>query len=199
MKKSLFVFVILLILGSFISCGPRPFTGFKISGDTCVDAGTSNTVRITYYDEDKVDTAKQIALEITDDFTGGGSLSKTTIANGDEVTITVGNNEDGYMKLHCTTGSISETFWFVVNHGNIIRASDRPIGYASVNAKANFGGYGNQEVTVTNRTDLMKYAKNGNVVIYVQGKIDMTDEGNGTMLPSVGGGTTPAFDAWVNK
>ncbi len=199
MKKNFYILCLLFVSLVFASCGPKPFNGFKLGCETCVEPGTSNDVTVSYFVDDQLDTSKLIALEITDDFTGGASISETSIANGGTVILSVGNNEDGYLKLHCTCNSVSETFWFVVNHGNVIRSSDRPIGYASVNAKANFGGYGNQEVTVTNRTDLMKYAKNGNVVIYIQGKIDMTDEGNGTMLPSTGGGTTDALDAWVNK
>ena len=199
MKKLFYALTLILLSFVFLSCGPKPFTGFKISGDTCVEPESSNVVKVSYLDEDKLDTSKEISLEITDDFTGGALLSQTSIANGGAVTLSVGANEDGYLKLHVSCGAKSDTFWFVVNHGNVIRSSDKPIGYASVNAKAIFGGYGNSEVTVNNRADLMKYAKNGNVVIYIQGKIDMTDEGNGTMLPSVGGGTTPALDAWVNK
>nr|WP_196779926.1 hypothetical protein [Campylobacter concisus] len=59
-----------------------------------------------------------------------------------------------------------------------IKASDQPFGYASIGAAPNFGGYvGKQskEVTIKNRQSLIKYAKMGGYVIYVDGLIDLSE------------------------
>lgn len=61
-----------------------------------------------------------------------------------------------------------------------IKASDSPFGYASIGAEQNFGGYAgkeSKEVTVKDRQELVKYAKMGGYVIYVDGLIDLS-EGN---------------------
>ena len=61
-----------------------------------------------------------------------------------------------------------------------IKASDSPFGYASIGAEQNFGGYAgkeSKEVVVKDRQELVKYAKMGGYVIYVDGLIDLS-EGN---------------------
>lgn len=58
-----------------------------------------------------------------------------------------------------------------------IKASDSPFGYASVGTEQNFGGYAgkeSKEVTVKDRQELVKYAKMGGYVIYVDGLIDLS-------------------------
>ncbi len=77
--------------------------------------------------------------------------------------------------------------------GQIPQANpDAPDGYASIgwNDKRKNG-----EVTVTTKADLIKYASKGGYIIKIQGMIDMSDG----MLPSVGGESTPALDAFVKK
>lgn len=59
-----------------------------------------------------------------------------------------------------------------------IKASDQPFGYASIGAAPNFGGYAgkqSKEVTIKNRQSLIKYAKIGGYVIYVDGLIDLSE------------------------
>ena len=59
-----------------------------------------------------------------------------------------------------------------------IKASDSPFGYASIGAEQNFGGYAgkeSKEVTVKDRQELVKYAKMGGYVIYVDGLIDLSE------------------------
>lgn len=75
-----------------------------------------------------------------------------------------------------------------------ISASDKPTGWASYGAATNFGGYGGTTVTVTTRSDLIKYAALGGYVIYVSGMIDMSQG----MLPSTYDGTTSALDSFIN-
>ena len=56
-----------------------------------------------------------------------------------------------------------------------IKATDRPDGFASVNAKSQFGGNPEKSVTVKTGADLKKYASEGGYVIYIDGMIDITD------------------------
>ena len=59
-----------------------------------------------------------------------------------------------------------------------IKASDQPFGYASIGAAPNFGGYAgkqSKEVTIKNRQSLIKYAKIGGYVIYMDGLIDLSE------------------------
>ena len=59
-----------------------------------------------------------------------------------------------------------------------IKASDSPFGYASIGAEQNFGGYAgkeSKEVVVKDRQELVKYAKMGGYVIYVEGLIDLSE------------------------
>ena len=59
-----------------------------------------------------------------------------------------------------------------------IKASDMPFGYASIGSGANFGGYNGKdtkEVVVKDKKSLLKYAKMGNYVIYLDGFIDLSE------------------------
>ena len=59
-----------------------------------------------------------------------------------------------------------------------IKASDMPFGYASIGTAANFGGYNGKdtkEVVVKDKKSLVKYAKMGNYVIYLDGFIDLSE------------------------
>ena len=96
---------------------------------------------------------------------------------------------------------------------NVISAADTPIGWASYAqtkdltgkettppdaVKGTIGGFGGQEVTVKTREDLIKYAEAEEpYVIYVEGTIDMTDTGNGSMVPPSVKASTPALDKWI--
>ncbi len=59
-----------------------------------------------------------------------------------------------------------------------IKASDMPFGYASIGSGANFGGYNGKdtkEVIAKDKKSLVKYAKMGNYVIYLDGFIDLSE------------------------
>ena len=61
-----------------------------------------------------------------------------------------------------------------------IKASDSPFSYASIGSEQNFGGYAgkeSKEVAIQDKQELVKYAKIGGYVIYVNGLIDLS-EGN---------------------
>ena len=74
---------------------------------------------------------------------------------------------------------------------NIFSAADLPDGFAGVGFK---GLKTDSSVTVNNKKDLLSALKKGGV-IYVDGMIDLSEG----MLPSVGGASTSALDAFVKK
>lgn|GEM_PF-701017 len=77
-----------------------------------------------------------------------------------------------------------------------ITSTETPSGYAGVNWTS--PTYSNGVKVVDNRADLLTYAKAGGYIVVVNGMIDMTTGYNGsTMLPTTGGDTTAALDAFV--
>ena len=96
---------------------------------------------------------------------------------------------------------------------NVITIADTPIGWASYAKdtdlaggkvtppsaeKGTIGGFGGQIVTVKTRDDFIKYAESEEpMVIFVDGTIDMTDLGNGSMIPETVTGSTFALDKWI--
>ncbi|MDD5835113.1 MAG: hypothetical protein PUD00_07775 [Treponema berlinense] len=84
-----------------------------------------------------------------------------------------------------------------VETGNVIKASDKPIGFAGVNyAMPTFTNF----VTVKTRNELMNAIKKENSLIYIDGMIDMSDEGNGSKLPAEGASNiavSSVMDSWI--
>ena len=96
---------------------------------------------------------------------------------------------------------------------NVITIADTPIGWASYAKttdlagekttppsaeKGTIGGFGGTIVTVKTRDDFIKYAESDEpMIIYVDGLIDMTDLGNGSMVPDTVTGSTFALDKWI--
>lgn len=84
-----------------------------------------------------------------------------------------------------------------VETGNVIKASDTPIGFAGVNyAMPTFTNV----VTVKTRNELMSAIKKENSLIYIDGMIDMSDEGNGSKLPAEGASNiavSSVMDSWI--
>ncbi len=74
---------------------------------------------------------------------------------------------------------------------NVIKASDTPTGYAGTSWSTS----ASTVVTVSTKSDLVKYAKNGGYIIYVSGMIDMSEG----YLPSEGGGTSDNLDSFVKS
>lgn len=84
-----------------------------------------------------------------------------------------------------------------VETGNVIKASDKPLGFAGVNyAMPTFTNV----VTVKTRNELMNAIKNENSLIYIDGMIDMSDEGSGSKLPAEGASNiavSSVMDSWI--
>lgn len=84
-----------------------------------------------------------------------------------------------------------------VETGNVIKASDTPLGFAGVNyVMPTFTNV----VTVKTRNELMKAIKNENSLIYIDGMIDMSDEGSGSKLPAEGASNiavSSVMNSWI--
>ena len=84
-----------------------------------------------------------------------------------------------------------------VETGNVIKASDTPLGFAGVNyAMPTFTNV----VTVKTRKELMNAIKKENSLIYIDGMIDMSDEGSGSKLPAEGASNiavSSVMDSWI--
>lgn len=115
-----------------------------------------------------------------------------------------GINIYGIKIAYETTGTPSEPDNPPTDLEKAIRVTDVPTGWASytgtkdlaggsVTPPTKYGGNGGTVVTVSTRSDLQNYAKNGNYVIYVDGMIDMTDG----KMPSKASESTSALDSWI--
>ena len=94
-----------------------------------------------------------------------------------------------------------------------ITAEDAPDGWASYtgtkdlsgaavtppdSSKGTTGGAGGEVITVSTRDELLDALKKGRKrVIYIKGIIDMTDTGNGSMIPTTCTGSTPGLDKFI--
>ncbi|MBQ7882311.1 MAG: hypothetical protein IJ312_06330 [Treponema sp.] len=66
--------------------------------------------------------------------------------------------------------------------------------------KGTIGGQGGEVFTVKNRTELLNALNKGDKrIIYVEGVIDMTDTGNGSLIPSTYSGSTSELDKMIEK
>ena len=96
--------------------------------------------------------------------------------------------------LFLTVGALF-AFGAIAQAGEI-KASDQPFGYASIGASPNFGGYAgkeSKEVAIQDKQELVKYAKIGGYVIYVNGLIDL-NEGN---IPQ--NGNSDGLDKFISE
>ena len=84
-----------------------------------------------------------------------------------------------------------------VETGNVIKASDTPLGFAGVNyAMPTFTNV----VTVKTRNELINAINKENSLIYIDGMIDMSDEGSGSKLPAEGTSNiavSSVMDSWI--
>lgn len=77
--------------------------------------------------------------------------------------------------------------------------TDTPVGYANIDLSKM-----TKSVKVSNRADFKKYATAGGYIVYVDGVIDMTDEGSGSKLLTFNSSTNKvvapaALDSWVKS
>lgn len=121
--------------------------------------------------------------------------AKNTTAAEHEVTVKVSASDGtNFVENTCTVtvGAAAE-----VETGNVIKASDTPLGFAGVNyAMPTFTNV----VTVKTRNELINAIKKENSLIYIDGMIDMSDEGSGSKLPAEGASNiavSSVMDSWI--
>lgn len=205
MKK---ILILIFTVFTLISCSePTMFTGLRITTNdntNIIEPSGTTTIIASYYKDDVVDTTIDVSMEILEDSTGGASFSSgantASTKSGTSVSLDLGSSEGTYVTVKVICNEITRNILFTTT--GKISAANRPFGYASIGAASNFGGYkgtSTTEVTVSTRSELISAVNSGNNVIYVNGMIDMTDTGSGTMLPSEGGGSTTALDNFVSS
>ena len=134
--------------------------------------------------------------ELSESTTGTATLTaKNTTTAEQTVTVKV-SASDGTNSVESTC-AVTVGAAAAVETGNVIKASDTPIGFAGVNyAMPTFTNV----VTVKTRNELMKAIKNENSLIYIDGMIDMSDEGSGSKLPAEGASNiavSSVMDSWI--
>ena len=135
--------------------------------------------------------------ELSASTTGTVTLTaKNTTTEAQTVTVKVTAAYDGTNSVESTC-AVTVGAAAAVETGNVIKASDKPIGFAGVNyAMPTFTNF----VTVKTRNELMKAIKNENSLIYIDGMIDMSDEGSGSKLPAEGASNiavSSVMDSWI--
>lgn len=134
--------------------------------------------------------------ELSESTTGTATLTaKNTTTAEQTVTVKV-SASDGTNSVESTC-AVTVGAAAAVETGNVIKASDTPLGFAGVNyAMPTFTNV----VTVKTRNELMKAIKNENSLIYIDGMIDMSDEGSGSKLPAEGASNiavSSVMDSWI--
>lgn len=141
-------------------------------------------------------TAGSEYAELSESTTGTVTLTgKNTTTAEQTVTVKV-SASDGINSVESpcevTVGAAA-----AVETGNVIKASDTPLGFAGVNyAMPTFTNV----VIVKTRNELMNAIKKENSLIYIDGMIDMSDEGSGSKLPDVGASNiavSSVMDSWI--
>lgn len=192
MFKRLFLICLSVICLFGCKVEEEAFSGIRFETDNViVEKGSEIELVVKYINEDSVDTTSNIELSISESFEG--TLSKTEIISGDSVKITMPNKSGIICCLTAICNGISESIC-LGTLSTEISVYDSPIGFASVDAKENFGGLAKGEscTVVKTRDELISAVEKGGI-IYIEGMIDMSDG----MLPSTGGGSTKKLDEFV--
>ncbi|MDO5766005.1 MAG: hypothetical protein Q4P83_00125 [Spirochaetales bacterium] len=134
--------------------------------------------------------------ELSESTTGTATLTaKNTTTAEQTVTVKV-SASDGTNSVESTC-AVTVGAAAAVETGNVIKASDTPLGFAGVNyTLPSFS----KTVTVSTRSELMSAIKNENSLIYIDGMIDMSDEGSGSKLPAEGASNiavSSVMDSWI--
>ncbi|WP_288516825.1 hypothetical protein [uncultured Treponema sp.] len=141
-------------------------------------------------------TAGSDYAELSESTTETATLTaKNTTTAEHEVTVKV-SASDGTNSVESTC-AVTVGAAAAVETGNVIKASDTPLGFAGVNyAMPTFTNI----VTVKTRNELMNAIKKENSLIYIDGMIDMSDEGSGSKLPDEGASNiavSSVMDSWI--
>ena len=172
------------------------FTGIKFSKSAySSDADGTVSITATYYKDDKADSSSSITYTISADSTGGayfGTSGTLTTAgtSGSAVTLTLGSTGGASVTVTASYGTASAKV--TVSSTESVSYNDTPTGYAGVDWVSFYDS--GKLVTVTTKSELVNYAKQGGYTILVDGMIDLSEG----MLPSgTSGNSTSALDAFV--
>ena len=141
--------------------------------------------------------------DLSESTTGTVTLTgKNTTTAEHEVTVKVSASDGTNSAENTCTVTVGAAA--AVETGNVIKASDTPIGFvvdgtfSTTPTTASAGSYSNP---VTTRAELIAAISKGGL-IYIKGMIDMTDTGSGTMIPTVSGDNyvyPAALDTFVSS
>lgn len=171
-------------------------TSVSISASSSTIEAAGNT---TLTANPTVTSGDATKVEYTWSISSGSSYATLSSTTGSSVTLTGNNTTESEqsvtVKVSATDGTntITATETVTVQKkvaatGNVIKASDVPEGFASIDVSK----FANVK-EVSTKSDLVSYAKKGGYLIYVTKDIDMTEG----MLPTTPGGTTSALDSFV--
>lgn len=172
-------------------------TGVSISASSSSIEAAGNT---TLTAKPTVSSGDATKVTYTWSITSGSDYATLSSKTGSSVTLTGNNTTETdqrvTVKVSATDGTNTKTATTTVTvqkkvtaTGNLIKASDVPEGFASIDV-SKFATV----KEVSTKSDLVSYAKKGGYLIYVTKDIDMTEG----MLPTTSGGTTSALDSFVN-
>ncbi|SJZ97363.1 Pectate lyase [Treponema berlinense] len=134
--------------------------------------------------------------ELSESTTGTATLTAKNTTTAEQTVKVKVSASDGTNSVESTC-EVTVGAAAAVETGNVIKASDTPLGFAGVNyAMPTFTNV----VTVKTRNELMKAINNENSLIYIDGMIDMSDEGNGSKLPAEGASNiavSSVMDSWI--
>lgn len=166
------------------------------------DESTTLTAKAEYSGNPKISYTWEIIgggeyAELSESKTATATLTaKNTTTAEQTVTVKV-SASDGTNSVENTCTVTVEAKVAEVETGNVIKASDKPLGFAGVNYK--MPTFTNV-VTVKTRSELMNAIKKENSLIYIDGMIDMSDEGSGSKLPAEGASNiavSSVMDSWI--
>ncbi|WP_191015973.1 pectate lyase family protein [Treponema zioleckii] len=176
-----------IALGGGGSAGNYRCIGFTTSGSATVTvyaAGASGRYLALYNSSGSQLSKQEVSSSIT-------AYSFSVSSSGTYYLMSTSSNIDIYYvktAVGSSSSSSSGSNSSSSSSSASISASDSPVGFASISKPS-------KSVTVSNRADLIKYAKAGGYVVYISGMIDMS---NG-YLPSSAGGSTSGLDSLVKS
>ncbi|WP_443740830.1 pectate lyase family protein [Treponema berlinense] len=162
----------------------------EISSIAC-DGNTTLTAKAEYSGNPEISYTWEIIEGVeyaTLSSTTGSSViltGKNTTESDQSVTVNVSATDGTNTETATKTVTVQKK---VAATGNVIKASDVPEGFASIDV-SKFATV--REVST--KAELVSYAKKGGHLIYITKDIDMTEG----MLPTTPGGTTSALDSFV--
>ncbi len=176
-----------IALGGGGSAGNYRCIGFTTSGSATVTvyaSGASERYLALYNSSGSQLSKQEVSSSIT-------AYSFSVSSSGTYYLMSTNSNIDIYYvktAVGSSSSSSSGSNSSSSSSSASISASDSPVGFASISKPS-------KSVTVSNRADLIKYAKAGGYVVYISGMIDMS---NG-YLPSSAGGSTSGLDSLVKS